>query len=70
MESVDTVQSDQNHASVQATVKELAQFYENGQINQKKSYNESVRVRYALVRQEGVWRIREMSVVNKISQNS
>jgi curved DNA-binding protein CbpA len=68
VESVDTIPSDQNQAVVEATVKELAQFYENGQINQKKSYNEGVRVRYALVRQEGVWRIREMSIVNKISQ--
>jgi curved DNA-binding protein CbpA len=66
VESVDTIPTDQNHAAIEATVKELAQFYENGQVNQKKSYNESVRVRYALVRQEGVWRIREMSVVNKI----
>jgi curved DNA-binding protein CbpA len=67
VESVDKTESDPDHAVVQATVKESTQFYENGLI--KKSSNESLRVRYDLIRREGVWRIQGMSVVNKISMN-
>ncbi|MDM9379477.1 IMS domain-containing protein [Chlorogloeopsis sp. ULAP01] len=67
VESLETSPTDKNYAAVQASVTEAAQFYENGQINQRKSYNETVRVRYSLVRQGNGWRIREMSVINKVS---
>jgi hypothetical protein len=67
VESVDKTESDPDHAVVQATVKESTQFYENGLI--KKSSNESLRVRYDLIRREGVWRIQSMSVLNKISMS-
>ncbi|MFQ4140679.1 IMS domain-containing protein [Chlorogloeopsis sp. ULAP02] len=67
IESLETSPTDKNYAAVQASVTEAAQFYENGQINQRKSYNETVRVRYSLVRQGNGWRIREMSVINKVS---
>jgi ARC6-like, IMS domain len=69
VESVKTTETDQNNATVDATVTELAEFYDNGQINQQKSYNEKVRVRYDLVRVEGSWRIKDMSVLSKISGN-
>ena len=67
VESIKTTETDQNNARVDATVTELAQFYDNGQINMQKSYNEKVRVKYDLVRVDNSWRIRDMSVINKIS---
>ncbi|MBD2605434.1 DUF4101 domain-containing protein [Scytonema hofmannii FACHB-248] len=67
VESVKTTETEQNNATVDATVTELAEFYDNGQINHEKSYNEKVRVRYNLVRVEGSWHIRDMSVLNKTS---
>ncbi|MBW4476423.1 MAG: DUF4101 domain-containing protein [Tolypothrix brevis GSE-NOS-MK-07-07A] len=69
VESVKTTETDQNNATVDAMVTELAEFYDNGQINQQKSYNEKVRVRYNLVRVESSWRIRDMSVLNKTTEN-
>ncbi|MDJ0737527.1 MAG: IMS domain-containing protein [Nostocaceae cyanobacterium] len=65
--SIDKNDSDDNHAAVVAAVTEVAKFYDNGQINQRRSYDETVRVKYDLVKQEGVWRIQSMSIVNKIS---
>jgi hypothetical protein len=69
VESVKTTETDQNNATVDATVTELAEFYDNGQINQQKSYNEKVRVRYDLVRVDNSWRIKDMLVLNKTSGN-
>jgi hypothetical protein len=65
IESVDTSQNDPNNAAVEATVSEVTQYYDNGQL--RKSGNDKVRVKYELVRLDGGWRIREMSVLNKIS---
>ncbi len=65
VESVETNKADQNHAAVEASVSEVTEYYENGQI--KKSDNEKLRVRYELVLVEGLWRIQDMSVLNKIS---
>ncbi|OUL18080.1 molecular chaperone DnaJ [Nostoc sp. RF31YmG] len=67
VESVEKTDLDSNRTSVEATVKEVTQFYQNGQI--KKSSDESLRVRYILILQDGVWHIQNMSVVNKISMN-
>jgi hypothetical protein len=69
VESVKTTETEQNNATVDATVTELAEFYDNGQKNLQKSYNEKVRVRYNLVRVEGSWHIRDMSVLNKTSEH-
>ncbi|MDZ8050355.1 MAG: IMS domain-containing protein [Aulosira sp. ZfuVER01] len=65
VESVEKTDLDSNRASVEATVKEVTQFYKNDQI--QKSSDETLRVRYNLILQDGVWRIQTMSVVNKIS---
>ena len=62
---VDTSQTDKNHAAAEATVTEVTQYFENGQT--KKPEREKIRVKYNLVRVDGAWRIREMSVLNKIS---
>ncbi|MBH8560807.1 DUF4101 domain-containing protein [Nostoc sp. CENA67] len=61
VESLNNSQTNSDHVIVEATVKEATQFYENGQ--RKKSSDESLRVRYDLIRQEGVWRIQNMLVV-------
>ncbi|MBD2438983.1 IMS domain-containing protein [Nostoc sp. FACHB-110] len=58
---------DPNRAAVLATVKEVTQFYENGQ--RKKSSDESLRVRYDLIRRAGEWRIQSMYVVNQVGGN-
>ncbi|MGI8500230.1 MAG: IMS domain-containing protein [Hassallia sp.] len=65
VESVKTTETEQNNATVDAMITELAEFYDNGQINQQKSYNEKVRVRYDLVRVDNSWRIKNMSVLIK-----
>ncbi len=67
IESVDTIPNNQNQAAIEATVNEQARFYENGQINQARSYNDNIRVRYMVVKIRGKWLIKDMSVVNKIS---
>ncbi|NDJ25392.1 DUF4101 domain-containing protein [Nostoc sp. B(2019)] len=62
VESVSNIELDPDRAAVVATVKEVTQFYENGQF--KKSSNESLRVRYNLIRLKGAWRIQNMSVIS------
>jgi hypothetical protein len=63
VETIDKSESNPNHALVEATVKEATKIYENGQI--QNSTDESLRVRYDLIRKESVWRIQNMSVVSK-----
>jgi ARC6-like, IMS domain/DnaJ domain len=66
IEFVSTSKKNPNKASVDATVKEGAEFYEKGLVNLQKSYKESVRVRYNLVRQDGAWLIESMAQLGKI----
>lgn len=61
---------DAKNASVVASVTEVAKFYQNGQINNQKSYNETVRVKYDLLQENDTWRIQEMSVLKSISANN
>ncbi|MDB9373623.1 IMS domain-containing protein [Nodularia sphaerocarpa] len=49
-------------AVVVATVREVTQFYDKGQI--RNFTDETLRVRYSLIRQADVWRIQNMSVIN------
>ncbi len=64
VESLETNRTSQNQAAVEAAVTESTEFYENGQ--KKKSDKEKLRVRYDLIRMDDGWRIRDMSVLNKI----
>lgn len=50
-------------ATVDAQVTENAKFYQGGQLNRNQSYDEDLRVRYDLVRQNGQWLIKDMRVV-------
>lgn len=63
IESVTASAAAPDQAQVEATVKETAQVYENTQLMQNASYDDTVRVRYDLVRQQSQWRIREMTVL-------
>lgn len=61
--SVEASATNPDQASVDAAVNEAAQFYQGGQLDQSASYSENLRVRYDLVRREGQWFIRGMTVV-------
>lgn len=62
--SVQVSPNDPNQASVEAQVREKADFYEQGTLNTASSYDDNLRVRYDLVRQEGEWRIQDMVVLD------
>ncbi|MBE9049770.1 DUF4101 domain-containing protein [Nostocales cyanobacterium LEGE 11386] len=64
---VEYVNQNADQAVAVATVRELTQFYENAQL--KNVSDETLRVRYSLIRQAGMWRIQNMSVINQISMN-
>ncbi len=62
--SVQMSDVDANQARIEAEVSEAAEFYVNGQVDAESSYNnDSLRVRYDLVRQNGQWRIQAMDVL-------
>lgn len=67
IESLETNHADQTHTAVEASVTEVTQYYENGQMKKPQPEKDKVLVRYGLIRVDGGWRIREMSVLNKIS---
>ena len=54
-----------DNAVVEATVREITQFYENG-VN-KRSNEDRLRVRYDLIRKENSWRIQNMTVVKSVN---
>ncbi|MEO0687225.1 MAG: ARC6/PARC6 family protein, partial [Cyanobacteria bacterium J06649_11] len=64
IESVDTVPNNSNQAAIEATVTEQARFYQNGKLDEQRSYNDSIRVRYMLIKIGSTWRIKEMSVLS------
>ena len=65
IESVDTIPNNKNQAAIEAIVTEQARFYQNSQINQARSYNDTVRVRYMVVKIRGKWLIKDMTVISK-----
>lgn len=50
-------------ATVEASVREVANYYQNGQLNQGRSYDENLQVRYELVRQQQQWLIQSIRVI-------
>lgn len=62
--SVNTSEETPNEASIEAAVREVATFYQGGQVNQDRSYDDNLRVRYDLVRQDGKWKVKNMQVLN------
>lgn len=61
--SVQTKASSPDRAQVVATVNEVAQVYDQGRLNRATSYNETLRVRYDLVRGANQWHIQAMKVL-------
>ncbi|NJL89206.1 MAG: DUF4101 domain-containing protein [Coleofasciculaceae cyanobacterium SM2_1_6] len=52
-----------NEGAIEVQVREEAQFFQNGRLNQAESFDDNLLVRYELVRQEGQWRIRDMRIL-------
>lgn len=63
--SVETDEAKQNQATVEASVVENTVYYENSVV--KKNEKDKVRVRYEFTRGEEGWRIRDISLLNKIN---
>ncbi|WP_066383539.1 MULTISPECIES: IMS domain-containing protein [unclassified Anabaena] len=61
VEYINKSETDPNRAVVGAMVRETTRFYENGRL--RRNTDESLRVRYELIRREGVWLIQGMSAV-------
>jgi hypothetical protein len=64
IESVDKNPADKERAVVKAKVKEVTQYFEKGL--KKNTSQENLLVQYELIRKDNSWRIKTMSVVNKI----
>lgn len=64
--SVDFDAQKPNLAIVEAQVREKAQHYQNGKLNQSKSYDDNLLVRYHLLRQNDRWSIQKSDVVKSL----
>ncbi|PSB02967.1 IMS domain-containing protein [Merismopedia glauca] len=64
IKSVQLNPKDQTQASIDANVKEKAQLYKAGKLNQSESRDDELLVRYNLIEQDNQWRIREIKVLN------
>jgi ARC6-like, IMS domain/DnaJ domain len=56
-------QADENQAKVEAQVREVAKHYRGERLLRRESYDSNLRVQYDLVRQNGQWFIRDMTVL-------
>jgi curved DNA-binding protein CbpA len=63
IDAVEIDKTNRDRAIVTATIDEMAQVYQGGEISQSLSYDEKLRVNYDLVRQANRWQIREMVVL-------
>ena len=61
--SIQIPQGDENQAKVEAQVREVAKHYRGERLVRRESYDSNLRVRYDLVRQNGQWFIRDMTVL-------
>ncbi|MFB2982666.1 IMS domain-containing protein [Microseira sp. BLCC-F43] len=61
--SIQIPQGDANQAKVEAQVREVAKHYRGERLVQRESYDSNLRVQYDLVRQNGRWFIRDMTVL-------
>lgn len=64
VQSLKTDTQKPDRATVEATVRETATYYQNGQIDKGRSYDENLQVRYQLVRQGDLWLIQAIQVIN------
>lgn len=64
VESLELDKTNPNAATVEAAVNEAAKAYQNGRLNPAASYDDKLRVRYNLVRQDDRWLIQNMAVLD------
>ncbi len=64
IKSLKTDAQNSDRALVEAMVQETAKYYQKGQPDQKRSYDENLHVRYELVRQSNQWLIQAIQVLN------
>lgn len=64
VDALKTSERDPKRATVEATVKETANYYQNGQLNRDRSYDETLRVRYELTYQKDRWLIQAIQVLS------
>lgn len=57
---------DNNKATVEAEVREVAQHYQSGKINQTESYDDNLLVRYQLIRKGKQWLIESTEVIKSL----
>jgi curved DNA-binding protein CbpA len=57
---------DANKVTVEAEVKEVAQHYQSGQLDQTQSYNDNLLVRYQLIRKGDSWLIQNAEVLKTL----
>lgn len=62
--SVNINSSNPNLATVEAKVREIAKYYQNGQLNSSNSYSDNLLVRYELIRQNNQWKIRNSTILS------
>jgi ARC6-like, IMS domain/DnaJ domain len=61
---IDAISNNPNGGVIEATVNEISKFYTaSKQLDSKYSYDKNVRVRYALVNNNGRWLIKDMTVI-------
>ena len=66
MKSAKVDPSNSNKAIVEAEVKETAQHYQSGQLDNVQSYDDNLLVRYQLVRQGEKWLIQNAEVLKTL----
>ena len=65
---VNTSEEIPNQARVEAVVREVSKFYEQGQLDRSESYDDKLRVQYDLMRQADQWQIREVQDVEILQE--
>lgn len=63
IESLKTNPRHPDRASVEAQVREVASYYQNGRMNRQRSYDDRLRVRYDLVRENDRWLIERAEIL-------
>ena len=66
MRSATVDPNDQNKATIEAEVKEIAKHYQSGQLDDSQSYNDNLLVRYQIVRQNNRWLIKGAEVLETL----
>ena len=64
IESTQINSQNPNKAVIIAKVKEVSQYYQNGVLNPSQSYDDNLVVRYALIRENNQWFIKDIEVLN------